>query len=108
MLQETADNVGSSPARWAKSANPGPLSTRPTGADLVQRIPNETQWAGEKFPGPSFFLVKLTFRSRRYWRRLFQAPQGERAEATAFWQALPARIAPQTHRTRPVNCGRER
>ena len=36
-------------------------------------------------------------------RKLFQAPQGERAEATAFWQALPARMAPQTHRTRPVN-----
>ena len=46
--------------------------------------------------------------SLRYWRRLFHLPQGESAEATAFWQALPARMAPQTHRTRPVNCGRER
>ena len=43
-------------------------------------------------------------------------PQGERAEATAFWQALPARMAPQTHRacpvldtgTKPANCGWER
>ena len=31
-------------------------------------------------------------------------PQGERADATAFWQALPARIAPHTHRASPPNC----
>ena len=31
-------------------------------------------------------------------------PRGRRAEATAFWQALPARMAPQTHRARPLNC----
>ena len=43
--------------------------------------------------------------SLRYWRRLFQLPRGERAEATAFWQALPARMAPHTHQARPVNCG---
>ena len=36
-------------------------------------------------------------------RRLYQLLQGERAEATAFWQALPARMAPQTHSARPVN-----
>ena len=46
--------------------------------------------------------------SRRYWRRRFHLPQGESAEATAFWPALPARMAPQTHRTRPVNGGWER
>ena len=40
--------------------------------------------------------------SRRYWRRLFHLTQGESAEATAFWQALPARMAPQTHRACPV------
>ena len=39
---------------------------------------------------------------------LCQLLQGERAEATAFWQALSARMAPQTHSTRPVNCGWER
>ena len=46
--------------------------------------------------------------SRRYWRRLFHLPQGERADATAFWQALPARIAPQTQSVSPANCGWER
>ena len=35
--------------------------------------------------------------------RLFQSPRVERADATAFWQALPARMVPQTHRGRPVN-----
>ena len=46
--------------------------------------------------------------SRRYWRRRCQLPQGESAEATASWPAAPARMPPQTHRTRPVNGGWER
>ena len=62
-----------------------------------QRFTSSSVWQGRARSLPSYN------HSRRYWRRLFQAPQGERAEATAFWQALPARIAPQTHRTSPAN-----
>ena len=38
-------------------------------------------------------------------RRLFHLRQGERAEATAFWQALSARMAPQTQSASPANWG---
>ena len=30
---------------------------------------------------------------------------GAESEATAFWQELPARMAPLTHSNRPANCG---
>ena len=67
-----------------------------------QRLTSSSVWQGRARSLPSYN------HSLRYWRRLFHLPQGESAEATAFWQALPARTAPQTHSTRPVNCGRER
>ena len=67
-----------------------------------QSVTSSSVWQGRARSLPSYS------HSRRYWRRLFQLPQSERAEATAFWQALPARMAPQTHSTRPVNCGWER
>ena len=35
-------------------------------------------------------VAAVVSHSLRRWRRLYQLLQGERAEATAFWQALPA------------------
>ena len=62
-----------------------------------QRLTSSSLWQGRARSLPSYN------HSLRYWRRLFHLPQGERADATAFWQALPARIAPQTHITSPAN-----
>ena len=56
------------PTEWLQShGGPNPRilahqAQRPTGVDLVQRIPNQTQWAGEITPRPSWFLAKPIFR----------------------------------------------
>ena len=56
-----------------------------------QRLTSSSVWQGHARSPPSYN------HSLRYCRRLFRLPRMERADATAFWQALPARMVPQTH-----------
>ena len=67
------------------------------GSGAKQRLTSSSVRQGRARSPPSYN------HSLRHWRRLFQSPRVERADATAFWQALPAGMVPQTHRGRPVN-----